>query len=160
MWKTGHSLIKDKMKEMNVSFAGEMSGHIFFADDYYGYDDAIYVSLRLAQLLSRTDKTLSELTTQIPVYHSTPEMRLQCRNDEEKFIISKKANEYFTANYDCITIDGVRIKFDDGWGLVRASNTQPVIVCRFEAKTQSRMLEIQDEVLSKLKDFGEITIVN
>jgi len=158
MWKTGHSLIKDKMKELNVAFAGEMSGHIFFADDYYGYDDAIYVSLRLAQLLSRTDKTLSELTSEIPIYHSTPEMRLECRDDAEKFNISKKADEYFMANYDCLTVDGVRIKFDDGWGLVRASNTQPVIVCRFEATTVDRMYEIQSEILDKLSEFGDITI--
>ena len=158
MWKTGHSLIKDKMKELNVNFAGEMSGHIFFADDFFGFDDAIYVSLRLAQLLSRTNQTLSELTSEIPVYHSTPEMRLECRDDEEKFKISRKADEHFTANYNCSTVDGVRIKFDDGWGLVRASNTQPVIVCRFEAKTMKRMEEIQNEILDKLTEFGEITL--
>ena len=158
MWKTGHSLIKDKMKELNVSFAGEMSGHIFFADDFFGFDDAIYVSLRLAQLLSRTKQTLSELTAEIPVYYSTPEMRLECSDDEEKFKISRKADEYFTANYDCSTVDGVRIKFDDGWGLVRASNTQPVIVCRFEAKTMERMKEIQNEILDKLSEFGEISL--
>jgi phosphomannomutase/phosphoglucomutase len=158
MWKTGHSLIKDKMKELNVNFAGEMSGHIFFADDFFGFDDAIYVSLRLAQLLSRTEQTLSELTSKIPIYYSTPEMRLECRDDEEKFKISKQADEYFTANYNCSTVDGVRIKFDDGWGLVRASNTQPVIVCRFEAKTVERMEEIQNEILNKLTEFGEIEL--
>ncbi|SVD47983.1 uncharacterized protein METZ01_LOCUS400837, partial [marine metagenome] len=125
MWKTGHSLIKDKMKELKVNFAGEMSGHIFFADDYFGFDDAIYVSLRLAQLLSRTEKKLSALTAQIPTYYSTPEMRLECRDDEEKFKISHMADSYFSTNYNCCTVDGVRIKFDDGWGLVRASNTQP-----------------------------------
>lgn len=158
MWKTGHSLIKDKMKELDVNFAGEMSGHIFFADDFFGFDDAIYVSLRLAQLLSRTEQTLSELTSEVPVYYSTPEMRLECSDDEEKFNISKKADEYFNANYDCSTVDGVRIKFDDGWGLVRASNTQPVIVCRFEAKTSKRMEEIQNEILDKLAEFGEIAL--
>jgi len=158
MWKTGHSLIKDKMKELNVNFAGEMSGHIFFADDFFGFDDAIYVSLRLAQLLSRTEQTLSELTSKIPIYYSTPEMRLECRDDEEKFNISRQADEYFTANYNCSTVDGVRIKFDDGWGLVRASNTQPVIVCRFEAKTMERMEEIQNEILNKLTEFGEIEL--
>jgi phosphomannomutase/phosphoglucomutase len=146
------------MKELNVSFAGEMSGHIFFADDFFGFDDAIYVSLRLAQLLSRTKQTLSELTADIPVYYSTPEMRLECSDDEEKFKISLKADEYFTANYDCSTVDGVRIKFDDGWGLVRASNTQPVIVCRFEAKTMERMKEIQNEILDKLSEFGDIEL--
>ncbi len=158
MWKTGHSLIKDKMKELNVNFAGEMSGHIFFADDFFGFDDAIYVSLRLAQLLSRTEQTLSELTSKIPIYYSTPEMRLECLDDEEKFKISRQADEYFTANYNCNTVDGVRIKFDDGWGLVRASNTQPVIVCRFEAKTVERMEEIQNEILNKLTEFGEIEL--
>jgi len=158
MWNTGHSLIKDKMKEINALFAGEMSGHIFFADDYYGYDDAIYVALRLAQLLSKTDKKLSQLVAEIPIYYSTPEIRLECRDDEEKFNISKKANEYFQSKYECITVDGVRIKFSDGWGLVRASNTQPVIVCRFEAKSLERMKIIQNKILSKIKDFGEIHI--
>ena len=158
MWETGHSFIKDKMKELNVNFAGEMSGHIFFADDFFGFDDAIYVSLRLAQLLSRTDQTLSKLTSLAPVYYSTPEMRLECRDDEEKFKISQEAYEYFTANYNCSTVDGVRIKFDDGWGLVRASNTQPAIVCRFEAKSIDRMETIQNEILKKLSEFGEISI--
>ena len=91
MWKTGHSLIKDKMKQEKVTFAGEMSGHIFFADDYYGFDDALYVGLRLLQLLSNTNKKLSELTNQIPKYYSTPEMRLNCKNDNEKFKITDKA---------------------------------------------------------------------
>tara|TARA_Y100000590_G_scaffold408254_1_gene499186 strand:+ start:660 stop:2024 length:1365 start_codon:yes stop_codon:yes gene_type:complete len=158
MWNTGHSLIKDKMKEINALFAGEMSGHIFFADDYYGYDDAIYVALRLAQLLSKTNRKLSELVADIPVYYSTPEIRLECRDDEEKFNISKKANEYFQSKYECITVDGVRIKFSDGWGLVRASNTQPVIVCRFEAKSLERMKNIQNEILEKISEFGEICI--
>ena len=137
-----------------------MSGHIFFSDDYFGFDDAIYVSLRLAQLLSRTKKKLSELTAEIPVYFSTPEMRLECRDDEEKFKISQEADNYFSANYNCITIDGVRIKFNDGWGLVRASNTQPVIVCRFEAKTMARMEQIKAEILGKLSEFGEIKLEN
>ncbi|SVE29261.1 uncharacterized protein METZ01_LOCUS482115, partial [marine metagenome] len=103
MWKTGHSLIKDKMKQEKATFAGEMSGHIFFADDYYGFDDALYVGLRLLKLLSNTDKKLSELTDQIPKYYSTPEMRLNCKNDDEKFQITEKAIDYFTSNHDCIT---------------------------------------------------------
>jgi phosphomannomutase/phosphoglucomutase len=158
MWKTGHSLIKDKMKELNVNFAGEMSGHIFFGDDFYGFDDAVYVALRLAQLISRGDKKLSEYTAEIPIYYSTPELRMDCKDDIEKFEISEKANTYFTEKYDCITVDGVRIRFGDGWGLVRASNTQPVIVCRFEAQTMERMEEIQDLVLRKLSEFGEVAI--
>jgi len=158
MWKTGHSLIKQKMAELDCKFGGEMSGHIFFADDYYGYDDALYVAARLLELLSRTDKSLSELKSEIPKYYSTPEIRMEAKNDEEKFIIAKKAIEYFTANYDCITVDGVRIKFDDGWGLVRSSNTQPVIVCRFEAISDQRKDEIMGLVITKLKEFGELSI--
>ena len=156
MWKTGHSLIKDKMKIENAKFAGEMSGHIFFADDYYGYDDALYVGLRLLQILSNTNNTLSQLTSEIPKYYSTPEMRIDCKNDDEKFNITKQAVEYFTDNYDCITIDGVRIKFKNGWGLVRSSNTQPVIVCRFEATSQNDLIQMKDIVLTKLSEFGEI----
>ena len=158
MWKTGHSLIKQKMVELDCKFGGEMSGHIFFADDYYGYDDALYVAARLVQLLSRTEKTLSELKAEIPVYYSTPEMRMEAENDEMKFMISNKAVEYFSQNYDCITVDGVRIKFGDGWGLVRASNTQPVIVCRFEANSPERRDEIMNIVLKKLSEFGELRL--
>ncbi len=158
MWKTGHSLIKQKMGELNCKFGGEMSGHIFFADDYFGYDDALYVGARLVQLLSRTDKKLSELKSEIPVYYSTPEMRMEAENDEEKFRIAKEAIDYFTENYDCITVDGVRIKFGDGWGLVRSSNTQPVIVCRFEANSPERKDEIMNLVLGKLKEFGNLEL--
>ena len=158
MWKTGHSLIKQKMVELDCKFGGEMSGHIFFADDYYGYDDALYVAARLVQLLSRTERTLSELKAEIPVYYSTPEMRMEAENDEMKFMISNKAVEYFSQHYDCITVDGVRIKFGDGWGLVRASNTQPVIVCRFEANTPERRDEIMNIVLKKLSEFGELRL--
>ena len=156
MWKTGHSLIKQKMTELNCKLGGEMSGHIFFSDDYFGYDDALYVAARLVQLLSRTDKKLSELKSEIPVYYSTPEMRLEAENDEEKFKISEKAIKFFTENYDCITVDGVRIKFGDGWGLVRSSNTQPVIVCRFEANSLERRDQIRDLVLNKLSEFGNL----
>jgi phosphomannomutase/phosphoglucomutase len=158
MWKTGHSLIKDKMREMKVGFAGEMSGHLFFADEYFGYDDAIYASLRLARLVSRQNRPLSALVAEIPKYQSTPEMRLECPTDEEKFKIAAAAEAYFKANYECIDIDGVRIKFGDGWGLVRASNTQPVIVCRFEARTSERLEEIKSLVLTQLQEFGDIQL--
>ena len=103
MWKTGHSLIKNKMAESDCKLGGEMSGHIFFADDYFGYDDAIYVAARLIQMLSKTDKTLSELKSVIPIYHSTPEIRLEAESDEEKFKIAKLAVEYFTENHNCNT---------------------------------------------------------
>ncbi len=158
MWKTGHSLIKNKMAELDCKLGGEMSGHIFFADDYFGYDDAIYVAARLIQMLSKTDKTLSELKSVIPIYHSTPEIRLEAESDEEKFKIAKRAVEYFTENHNCNTIDGVRIMYENGWGLVRASNTQPVIVCRFEGDTPERMNEIKNIVLNKLQEFGTLNI--
>ena len=158
MWETGHSLIKNKMAELNCKLGGEMSGHIFFADDYYGFDDALYVAARIIQTLSKSDKTLSELKSELPKFYSTPEMRLEADSDEEKFRIAEEAISYFKENYDCITVDGVRIKFGDGWGLVRQSNTQPVIVCRFEANTHDRMLEIQSLVLNKLQEIGNLKI--
>jgi len=158
IWKTGHSLIKQKMRRIGSPFGGEMSGHIFLADDYFGYDDAIYVSARVVQMLSRQDKKLSELVAALPQYHSTPEIRLNCVSDEEKFRIDKEATAYFKNNYDCLDIDGVRIRFSDGWGLVRASNTQPALVCRFEAKTKERMQEIESLVLNKLSELGEFEL--
>ena len=158
MYKTGHSVIKNKMKELNCKFGGEMSGHIFFADDYYGFDDALYVAARLVQLLSRTNKKLSQLKSIIPTYYSTPELRLEAENDTKKFEITDKAVDYFTKNYNCITIDGVRIQFEDGWGLVRSSNTQPVVVCRFEAKTVERRDEIKRIIIDKLNEFGELQL--
>ena len=158
MWKTGHSLIKQRMADLGCKLGGEMSGHIFFADEYFGYDDAIYVAARLVQLLSRSEKTLSELKAEIPTYYSTPEMRLEAESDEEKFRIAKKAVDYFQDAYDCSTVDGVRIRFGDGWGLVRSSNTQPVIVCRFEADSPQRMKEIKDLVMGKLQEFGNLEI--
>ena len=158
MWKTGHSLIKEKMIELGCKLGGEMSGHIFFADDYFGYDDAIYVAARLIQMLSKTEKTLSDLKSELPVYHSTPELRLEIENDKEKFRMADQAISYFKKNYNCITVDGVRIKFSDGWALVRQSNTQPVIVCRFEAKTAERMDEIKNLVMDKLREFGSFSL--
>ena len=156
MWKTGHSLVKQKMLELNCKFGGEMSGHIFFADDYFGYDDGIYVAARLLQTLSGSSKTLSELTDELPKFFSTPEMRLEAKSDEDKFRISEIAVKYFTDNYNCSTVDGVRINFDEGWGLVRASNTQPVIVCRFEATSIEKMDEYKNLVISKLNEIGEL----
>jgi len=158
MWKTGHSLIKQKMKESKAPFGGEMSGHLFFADDYYGYDDAIYVSARVLQTLSRTDRTMADIISDLPHYESTPEIRMETPSDEEKFVIAKKAEEYFSQKYDHTNVDGIRIKFGDGWGLVRASNTQPVIVCRFEAKNKERLEEIKNLVLTKLQSFGQLNI--
>ena len=156
MWKTGHSLLKQKMKELGGPFGGEMSGHIFFADDYYGYDDALYVAARLIQMVSRAQKPLNEYLDALPVFVSTPEIRLMAESDHEKFVIAEKAFDYFSKNYDCITVDGVRIRFEDGWGLVRASNTQPVIVTRFEANDADALQRIKTFVMNKLAEFGTL----
>ncbi len=153
MWKTGHSLIKKKMKEENSPLAGEMSGHMFFADNYYGYDDAIYAACRLLELLSATDASLSMLDSRIPRYMSTPEIRVDAA-DEDKFRVVEEAGRYFRKKYDTIDVDGVRILFPEGWGLIRASNTQPVIVMRFEAKTEKALAEIRESVETVLKSLG------
>lgn len=146
------------MKETGALVGGEMSGHIFFAENFYGFDDAIYASARLLALLSRSNKTITDWLAKVPQYYSTPEIRAECVNDEEKFKIAKQAADYFKQHNDVIDIDGVRILFGDGWGLVRPSNTQPVIVIRFEAKTPQRLEEIKNLVINKLKEFGEIKI--
>lgn len=145
MWKTGHSLIKNKMKETGALLAGEMSGHMFFADRYYGYDDAIYASCRLLEILSKTGKSLAELLSDVPRSHTTPEIRVECP-DAEKFGLVDRLREEFSRQYEIIDVDGVRIVYDDGWGLVRASNTQPALVLRFEARSQDRLAAIKSLV--------------
>jgi len=150
MWKTGHSLIKAKMREAGGLLAGEMSGHMFFADRYFGYDDAIYASCRLIEILARTGKPLSELLADVPPTYSTPEIRVDCP-DNKKFKLVAKLTEDFQKQYNVIDIDGARIVFDDGWGLVRASNTQPALVLRFEALSQERLEEIRSLVESRLE---------
>ncbi len=158
MSKTGHSNIKQKMKDLKAPFAGEMSGHLFFADRFFGFDDAIYASARMVELVSRSKQKVSEMLADVPTYYSTPEIRAEVENDEIKFQMAAKAKEYFAQNYEVIDIDGVRIQFGDGWGLVRASNTQPVLVLRFEARTPERLEEIKNMVINKLKEFGEIKL--
>jgi phosphomannomutase/phosphoglucomutase len=153
MYKTGHSLIKAKMKEMHAPLAGEMSGHLFFADEYLGYDDALYATCRFVRLLAAQEKSLIELVDELPRYYSTPETRVNCP-EEIKFAIVSQMTAYFKERYDAIDIDGVRILFGDGWGLLRASNTQPVLVLRFEAQTPERLQEIQKIVLSKLNEIA------
>ncbi len=155
MWKTGHSLLKAKMKEIGAPLAGEMSGHVFYADDYFGFDDAIYVSGRLLQILSNTEKKMSELADEIPPFESTPEIRIEA-TDDDKFDIVASLAEYFKTRYETIDIDGARVLFGDGWGLVRASNTQPVLVLRFEAKTTERLKEIIEIFKAKLKEYPSV----
>jgi len=143
MWRTGHSLIKAKMKEEGAALAGEMSGHMFFKDRYFGYDDGIYASCRLLEILSNTGETIPELLAGVPATHTTPEIRVPCP-DEMKFDVVAEATRFFKKNgYDVIDVDGARIVFPDGWGLVRASNTQPVLVLRYEAETAERLEEIR-----------------
>lgn len=157
MYKTGHSLLKAKMKEIHSPLAGEMSGHMFFADDYYGYDDAIYASGRLLQILADSNKTLAELADDIPDFVSTPEIRVDT-TDRDKFKIVEQLKSYFKSKYKTIDVDGVRVLFGDGWGLVRASNTQPVLVLRFEAKTENRLEEIKAVFRDKLKEFSAVQL--
>jgi phosphomannomutase/phosphoglucomutase len=152
MWKAGHSLIKAKMKEEKALLAGEMSGHIFFAHRWFGFDDGIYSSARLLELLTHEDRPLSALLADVPHTESTPELRVDCPEDK-KFEVVRRAQEFFKARYDAVTVDGVRVVFPDGWGLVRASNTQPLLVLRFEAKTRARLDEIEALVRGKV---GEI----
>jgi phosphomannomutase/phosphoglucomutase len=154
MWRTGHSPIKQKMKEVKAELAGEMSGHMFFADRYFGYDDAIYASCRLLEILAATGKTITQLLSDVPKTYSTPEIRVPCP-DDRKFQVVQDVTEYFRQRYDIIDIDGVRILLEDGWGLVRASNTQPVLVLRFEALSQTRLSEIQSMVESVLTEIRE-----
>ena len=131
-----------------------MSGHIFFSDRYYGYDDGIYASLRLIELLSKSTKKLSDYVSEIPKYISTPEIRIDCIDDDTKFEVVNKIKKYFLNKFKCNLIDGVRIEFDYGWGLVRASNTQPVIVCRFESDSTGNLNKIKNIVFEQIKFHG------
>jgi phosphomannomutase/phosphoglucomutase len=155
MWKTGHSLIKEKMKNEEALLAGEMSGHIFFKHRYFGYDDAVYASLRLMEIIKKAGKpySIKALLKDVPDVIATPEIRFDCP-DEIKFRIVEKAQKAFD-EYESVTIDGIRIKFNDGWALIRASNTQPVLVLRFEAKNERRLAEIRNMVEDRLKKIIE-----
>lgn len=157
MWKTGHSLLKAKMKEVGAPLAGEMSGHIFFKDGYFGYDDGIYVSFRFVQFLSSQQKPLDQLVDALPQFVSTPEIRVECP-DEDKFRIVEALVSMFRKEYPVIDVDGARVLFGDGWGLVRASNTQPILVLRFEAKTPSRLEEIRSIFMKKLSQFPQVRL--
>ncbi|HXF90368.1 MAG TPA: phosphomannomutase/phosphoglucomutase, partial [Candidatus Nitrosotenuis sp.] len=154
MWKTGHSLIKSKMKETGALLAGEMSGHLFFADRYFGYDDAIYAGCRLVEILVKESRPLSSFFTHLPKTYVTPEIRVDCP-DDRKFKVVEKCREYFSKKYKTVDIDGIRILFDDGWGLIRASNTQPALVLRFEANDSTRVNEIQQLVKDFLSNFDD-----
>jgi phosphomannomutase / phosphoglucomutase len=151
MWKAGHSLIKSKMKEVHAVFAGEMSGHLFFADRYFGFDDAIYAGARLLEILTRKNVTVRELLSGVPAMVNTPEIRMDCP-DEKKFQVVARLVEEFKKEYEVIDVDGARVLFDGGWGLVRSSNTQPVLVLRFEAVNEKRLGEIRELFMKKVNE--------
>ena len=153
MWKTGHSLIKDKMHELRAPIAGEMSGHMFFQEGFYGHDDAMYGAARLLRILAAENAPLSGLLADVPQFVSTPELRVDCP-DERKFEIVAAAAEHFAREHEVIQVDGARVLYGDGWGLVRASNTQPILVLRFEALTQARLDEIRADMESWLREQG------
>ena len=153
MWRTGHSLIKEKMRATGAPVAGEMSGHICFSDKWFGVDDAIYAAARLAGLVARSGRSLEELTERIPRYPATPELRLDCP-DDRKFEVVERVVERFRGRRPLVDLDGARVSFDRGWALVRASNTQPVVVVRLEAEDEESLGRIRDEVASALEPEG------
>jgi len=151
MYKTGHSLIKAKMKEEHAELAGEMSGHMFFADRYRGYDDALYSACRLIEIVAKSGRPLSAQLAGLPKMVSTPEIRVDCP-DEVKFDLVNRVAEHFKKKRRTVDIDGVRVIFPEGWGLLRASNTQPVLVMRFEAANEHLLKQYQAEVEQVLED--------
>ena len=153
--RTGHSLIKARMRETGALFTGEMSGHMFFRDEYYGFDDAVYAAARLLRVLSNSDKALKELLNEVPRYYSTPEVRVFC-SDDQKFQVVDDLKKQFAEDYEVITVDGARVMFSGGWGLVRASNTQPALVLRAEAKTQSQLSEIKKIIEKKFAGYPHV----
>lgn len=153
MWKTGHSLVKEKMRETGAPIAGELSGHICFADDYYGFDDALYAACRLVEMIAGSERSLAEMVRELPPYAATPEMRIDVP-ESEKFGLVADAREYFARDHEVIALDGARVLFGDGWGLIRASNTQPAITVRCEAATEAGLGEIRETLERWLRDRG------
>jgi phosphomannomutase/phosphoglucomutase len=153
MWKTGHSLIKDKMKELGAPIAGEMSGHMFFTEGFYGHDDALYGAARLLRIVADSGKSVTQLLADVPKFVSTPELRVEVP-ESLKFGLVDRAVRHFASKYDTVGVDGVRVNFGDGWGLIRASNTQPVLVTRFEARTPARLSAIREEMEGWLRTQG------
>ena len=153
MWKTGHSLIKDKMKEQHAPLAGEMSGHMFFSEGFYGHDDALYGAARLLRIVAASGRTVRELLADVPPFVSTPEIRVEC-GDDRKFELVERAVAHFRSTHDVLDVDGVRVLFGDGWGLIRASNTQPILVTRYEARTAERLAVIRNEMESWIRSQG------
>jgi phosphomannomutase/phosphoglucomutase len=153
MWMTGHSLMKEKMRAEQAPLAGELSGHICIGDGYYGFDDAPYAACRLVDLLSRSDEPISKKVAAFPRYVSTPEIRVEV-DEARKFDIVKAAQDHYRRHHQVIDVDGARVLFGDGWGLLRASNTQPVLVARYEARSEDRLREIRADLEGWLRTQG------
>ncbi len=153
MWKTGHSLIKEKMKELKAPLAGEMSGHMFFTEGFYGHDDALYAAARLLRIIADAKRSVADLLADVPRFVSTPELRVDCP-DDRKEIVTQAALAHFRARYPVSDVDGVRILFEGGWALIRSSNTQPILVMRFEASSEARLAELRAEVEGWLATQG------
>lgn len=157
MWKTGHSYIKAKMKEVNAPLAGEMSGHIFIGPPvYYGFDDAVFVALRLLEYISEQNETLSQIIAKTPYFVSSPTWQVDCPDEAKYDIVDKLTKEFKSDGYEVIDINGARVKFKDGWGLVRASSNLPVLVLRFESKTRKGLELIENIFKQKLSQYREI----
>lgn len=152
-WKSGHSVIKAKMREIGALFSGELSGHMFFADEYYGFDDSFYAAARLLRILSEEGSPLSELTRDIPLYPATDEVRIPCP-DDQKFQTVARIREAALRDHEAQTLDGVRILYPDGWGLIRASNTQPVLTARCEGRDRAALERIMEDVRGRLLAEG------
>lgn len=155
MWASGHALVKAKMVEVNALLGGEMSGHIFWSEDYFGFDDGFFAAGRILQILSRSDKSLSELDAALPRYFSTPEYRPHCP-EADKFDIVERAKTFLVDQGEIVDVDGIRVQFEDGWGLLRASNTEPVLSLRFEAKTQEQAFAYRDIFAKVLRQFPQV----
>lgn len=155
MAPAGHSLIKKKMKETGALLAGEMSGHVCFADNYLGFDDAVFAAGRILQIVAQSSMKVSEMLADLPKTAYTPEIRIDCP-DDKKFEIVRELTEIFRGLYEVIDIDGVRVNFGDGWALIRASNTQPVLVLRFEAETQDRLEELVGIVKTQMDKYQPV----
>lgn len=153
MWKTGHSLIKAKMKEEGASLAGEMSGHMFFTEKWYGFDDALLAAVKIVEIVSNSGKALSDLVAEMPSYASSPEYRVDCP-DREKFDFVEKAKGHFRKKFRVIEVDGARVLFEQGWALIRASNTQPKLILRFEGKTKEALESVKKQFLAEIKAFS------
>ncbi|MCR4368393.1 MAG: phosphomannomutase/phosphoglucomutase [archaeon] len=155
MWKTGHSLIKAKMKEENALIAGEMSGHMFFTEKWYGFDDALLAAAKIIEIAANSQKKLSELVDAIPSYHSSPEIRIDCPDNKKAGVVAKISKKYKKLFPNSITIDGIRIIFprQDGWALVRQSNTQPKLILRFEAKNAQGLKKLEEKILPEVRSL-------